>query len=384
MPRIVVVTPYFPSSAHPHSGRSSYETLKELRRYADIQVICPIATYPQWSFLRPRSYLYRRASLDYAPPLISTRYLEYPVFPFLSRGVNGFVCAARIRALVEESRPDLVLNYWLYPEGYAAVSVARRLGVPSIVCSIGSDIRRIPEAVTRWFTICTMRRASAVLTVSRELRERVIGLGIPGEKVHAVLNGCDSQVFHPADRDAARRALGIAPQAELIVYAGSLIPTKGLRELKQAFLQLRPRRPNLRLAMLGAGSLRPELDGPGILLPGLCDVSAVVQWMNAANVFTLPSYSEGCPNVVIESLSCGCPVVATDVGGIPELIREDCGILVPPADSGRLAQALDEALSRTWDTEAISRSSCRGWDAVARETWNVCRAVLARSGGLGS
>ena len=133
--------------------------------------------------------------------------------------------------------------------------------------------------------------------------------------------------------------------------------------------------------MLGAGSLGPELDGPGILLPGLCDVPTVVQWMNAANVFTLPSYSEGCPNVVIESLSCGRPVVATNVGGVPELIRKDCGIMVPPADSGRLADALHEALSRQWDTEAIARSSSRGWDAVASETWSVCRALLAGSGG---
>src|SRR5262249_32926853 len=189
--------------------------------------------------------------------------------------VNGSVCASRVRQLVEKSRPDLILNYWLYPEGYAAVRLARRLGVPSVVCAIGSDIRRIPEAVTRRFTMRTLREASAVLSVSRELRERIIGMGIPAEKVHAVLNGCDFGVFHPVEKSAARAAVGVNPDAELIVFAGSIIPTKGLRELKQAFLQLKSRRPRLQLAMVGAGSLRPELEGAGILFPGLCDTATV-------------------------------------------------------------------------------------------------------------
>ena len=378
MPRIAVVTPYFPTSANPHGGRSAYETLKQLRGYADIHVVAPIATYPEFEFLKPRSYQYRKPAFDYEPPLIRTDYVEYPVFPVVSRPANGFICASRIRPILEKIRPNLILNYWLYPEGYATVSMARRLGVPSVVCAIGSDIRRIPEPVTRWFTMRTLRNSTAVISVSRELRERIIQMGIPGQKVHAVLNGCDSDIFHPADQASARAALGLDSECELIVYAGSLIPTKGLRELKQAFLELRPRHRRLQLAMLGAGALRPELEGPGILLPGSCDTGTVARWMNAADVFTLPSYSEGCPNVVIEALACGRAVVASNVGGIPELLSGECGIMVPPADADKLAEALHEALVQPWDRDLIAQSSRRGWDEVARETWEVCRPLLEK------
>ena len=376
MARIAVVTPYFPTSTNPSGGRSAYETLKELRRYADVQVIVPTATYPRWEILKPRSYLYTRPSLDYSPSLVKAKYLEYPAIPIVTRPINGFVCASRIRRQIEEYRPDLILNYWLYPQGFAAVMVARRLKIPSVVCAIGSDIRRIPDPLTRWFTLRTLHRASAVLTVSRELRDRVIGLGVPPGKAHAVLNGCDFSIFHPMDRSAVRAALGLQPDTKLILYVGTLKPSKGLRELKQAFLQLRAQDNRVCLAILGAGPLRPELEGAGIRFLGVCDADTVARWMNAADVLTLPSYSEGCPNVVVEALSCGRPVVATNVGGIPEVLGNDCGILVPPADVLRLAEGLRQSLSQSWNSEAISRSSRREWGQVAAETWEVCRSLL--------
>jgi glycosyltransferase involved in cell wall biosynthesis len=97
--------------------------------------------------------------------------------------------------------------------------------------------------------------------------------------------------------------------------------------------------------------------------------------MRAADVFCLPSYSEGCPNVVVEALACGRPVVATKVGGIPELVNETCGMLIPPRNAGELAKALDRALSKPWDSEEIARTFTRSWETVAAETLAVCRKV---------
>ena len=95
--------------------------------------------------------------------------------------------------------------------------------------------------------------------------------------------------------------------------------------------------------------------------------------MRAADLFCLPSYSEGCPNVVVEALACGRPVVATRVGGIPELVKGTCGMLIPPRDIGELRRALDAALSKQWDGEEIARTSRRSWKDVAAETFAVCR-----------
>lgn len=102
----------------------------------------------------------------------------------------------------------------------------------------------------------------------------------------------------------------------------------------------------------------------------------VARWLAASNVFCLPSYSEGCPNVVIEALACGRPVVASDVGGIPELMDSRCGILVPPRDARQLADALAQALDRPWNEDEIAGSSRRTWQDMARETLDVCRSVV--------
>jgi teichuronic acid biosynthesis glycosyltransferase TuaC len=92
-------------------------------------------------------------------------------------------------------------------------------------------------------------------------------------------------------------------------------------------------------------------------------------------VVTLPSYMEGCPNVVLEALACGRPVVATDVGGIPEIMSNQCGRLIPPRDAAALAEALDSVLDRPWDAAEISSHWGRSWDTVARELMEIFDSV---------
>jgi glycosyltransferase involved in cell wall biosynthesis len=90
---------------------------------------------------------------------------------------------------------------------------------------------------------------------------------------------------------------------------------------------------------------------------------------------------EGCPNVVLEALACGRPVVATNVGGIPEILSEECGRLVPPRNSAALAQALASVLDRTWNAEAISAHGSRSWGAVAEELLEVFESLVRKDGG---
>ena len=130
-----------------------------------------------------------------------------------------------------------------------------------------------------------------------------------------------------------------------------------------------PFRETLARRVAVAGYRRPR-DSAGTLRR-----AGIAQWMRAADVFCLPSYSEGCPNVVVEALACGRPMVATNVGGIPELVKEACGLLIPPRDAAALRRALDTALSKQWDSAEIARTSTRSWDTVAAETLAVCRKV---------
>jgi teichuronic acid biosynthesis glycosyltransferase TuaC len=350
--------------------------------WMDIQVWCPLAVYP--AFLRPRNFSYVRADPSYSPPDLPAQYIEYPALPLLSRPLNGPVCAHYVLPHLQRFKPDLILSYYLYPDGYAAVSAGKRLGVPVILGAIGSDINRIPDSISAFLTRKVLRSASFVLTVSEHLRDQAVRLGASTERTRAVRNGCDTSVFRLAGRAVARAGLGLDAETEVVVFVGWIAPTKGLRELLDAVMRLRNSHPRLQLFCIGEGALQPELEarakdaglGRSIRFLGWRDPLEVASWLAAANVFCLPSYAEGCPNSVIEALACGRPVVATNVGGIPELVDSESGILVAPRDSEALAEALSQALSRPWDEPRISQRSERGWDQVAEETRQICMECL--------
>jgi glycosyltransferase involved in cell wall biosynthesis len=379
--RITAVTSYFPTSARPYGGNSAFQTLRLLKPYASIEVVSPQEHYPGIPFLKPARY--EPPDLTWQPPEFETTYVSYPVIPFVTRPFNGRVVANILLPHVRMTKPDLILNYWLYPDGYAAVRVARTLGVPVIVGAIGSDIRTRNDPFTVRLVRETMQQADAVITVSEELRQNAIAQGVAAEKVTAIRNGCDTAIFHPGDRDAARMQLGCGVAGELIVYAGNLLATKGLGELLEAFVVLAKSRPQLRLALVGQGPYGDTLKrraamenvSDRVMLPGRCDAAGIARWMRAADIFCLPSYSEGCPNVVVEALACGRPIVGTDVGGIPELVKEGCGLLAPPRDAAALRVALVTALSKSWDSAEIARTSTRSWELVAEETLAVIRRV---------
>jgi teichuronic acid biosynthesis glycosyltransferase TuaC len=381
--KVTVVTPIFPIPAQPYRGHSEYEIVLALSRHADVNVICPFPRYPKWF---PPHFDYRHPDLSYSPAGVSTRYFEYPALPGVTRCINGLVCAKYLEAYFRESPPHVACNFWLYPEGYATVSVARRLGIPSVVCSIGSDLNRAADPVSKWLTRLAMKRATFVVTKSEHLRERAIRMGIDAGKVLTVRNGCNPAVFHLADRSAARAELGVAQGAELVLFVGRLDCAKGILELLEAFALLAKRRKNLRLAYVGDGpggeQLRRKAARLGlddrICLAGACLSQKVAQWLTAANVLALPSYREGYPNVVIEALSCGRPVIATDVGGIPELVTKSSGILVAPRDSRALASAIEKAMEQKWDEQSISEQFHRSWDEVAEELLLICEQAVQK------
>lgn len=379
--RIAVVTPLFPTREQPSVGQPIYYTVLGLKQWAEVRVFSPLPRYPSW--LRPTRFLYVRKDLTYRPPGVETEYFEYPVLPRIGRLFNGYICSRRLTPRLRAWKPELILAYWLYPEGFAAVLAGRRMGVPVVVGARGSDLRRIQDRATAWFTRRTLHEASGVITVSEELRQKALQMGARGDRVKTVLNGCDGTVFKPSDRAAARAELGIAAEARLVLYVGRLDEGKGLEELLEAAERMRDVK-DLLFVLLGEGLLGDVLRkrvasaglGDRVWLPGVSSRHEVAKWMAACNVFCLPSHSEGCPNVVCEALACGRPVVATRVGGIPELVNDTCGILVPAADTEGLARALRDALDAPWNSQTIAQQFTRNWDEVAADTFDICNRFL--------
>jgi glycosyltransferase involved in cell wall biosynthesis len=388
MLKIAVVTRYFPSSAEPWQGRSAYQKLRVLTREADVRVFYPNASYP--SLFKPRSRSYGKLDASYSPPDVKTSYFDYPALPLLSRPLNGWMAARVLLPHVRRFAPDLIFSFFLYPDGYAALKIGKALAVPVVVVSIGSDINRIGDPLSAMHTRTVLREADFLVTVSGDLRNKAVAMGASAEKTRAIINGCDLSVFHVRDRLEARRKLGIDPAAEAVVYIGRMDVKKGLHELVEAAASLRPTRANLQVYLIGEGPDRTLIESAiqannaaGYIhaLPG-CAFDDVAVWMAAADLITLPSYMEGCPNVVLEALASGRPVVATNVGGIPEILSNECGQLVPPRAPGALAEALASVLDKTWDAEAISAHGSRSWETVAAELLEIFKlCVSARKAG---
>lgn len=382
--KVAVVTRYFPSSGEPAQGRSLYETLRLLGGNAEVKVFYPNAAYPR--LLQPRSRTYKRLDLAFRPPDVNVEYFNYAALPLISRPLNGWMSTWALLPHICNFAPDVIFGCFLYPEGYAALKIAHTLRVPVAVMSIGSDLNRIGDSLSERFTRTVLRQADAIVTVCDDLRKTAVAKGAPAATTKAVLNGCDLRVFRPQDRYQARTRLGIDTSSEAVVYVGRLDLKKGLSELVKAAAALHPNRPRLHCYLVGRGPDRPAVEdairacqaGAFVhLIPG-CAFEEVATWMSAADAVTLPSYMEGCPNVILEALASGRPVVATKVGGIPEILDNSCGRLVPPRDPAKLAEALESVLAAEWNPEAICAHGSRSWTAPAGELMDIFQSLITR------
>ena len=386
--RIALVTPILPLAHDRTRGRYIFETAAALGRRADVRVYFQLNRYPQRGPLGWRTLL--RGDVDEPCSIegLDVECFSYPSIQFATRLLNGLTSSRFLTPRVAAFAPDVVIGYWIYPDGFAALRAARRLRVPCVVGALGSDVH-VRSGIASWITGRVIRRADALVTVSEAMRAAALrDFGADGARVHTIVNGFNTGVFRPGPKAAARLALGLPPDDRLLVYVGRLVESKGLRELLSAFVPLARQLPDCRLALVGDGPMHAELGrlaaaaglGSRVTLTGGLEPQAVADWVRASDLLTLPSWSEGYPNVVVEALACGRPVVASDVGGTGEIVDPSNGLLVPPRDPAALLQALTVAMVRGWDHAGIAARMTRTWDDVAGETLLVCKQVIERAG----
>jgi glycosyltransferase involved in cell wall biosynthesis len=287
--------------------------------------------------------------------------------PVLSRPFNGRLFARAIEPIVRRARFDMVLASWAYPDAYGVMLVAEKLKFPFATAVLGSDVNAFFENPTRKQQILRALRASRVVFAkSKALQSRLAAEGIESVIDY---NGIDREKFRPLDRTKACRQLGLDPKRRRVLYVGNLLPVKGPTVLASAAEELQ----DVEVVFVGHG---PEKIGTGRCV-GARAHEEIPSWMNAADVLCLPSLNEGLPNVALEAMACGLPVVASRVGGVPEIIREGAnGFLVPPSDPNALAEALRRALATKWDSEAIRASVSQfDWDVNARALFGVLEKI---------
>ena len=388
--RVLAITKIFPNALEPLSAPFNRQQFAALAKRCHVEVMATVPWFPGAGLLSKWSSAGKLADVP-AREVIEGIAVSHPrtlFVPRLAHATWGPLYAASIAPALRGLRGkfDVVLGSWAYPDGFAAVIAARLLGLPCVVKLHGSDINIIakipgPRRLSAW----ALPKANKVVAVSRALADEVAALGVPRDKIAIVMNGVDASLFHPRDRAAARAELGLPP-GPLALYVGNLKVEKGVLDLAAAWKIAAEATPGATLAIIGGGPAKAELEaaiGERVMLLGPQPLAKIPTWMAACDVLVLPSHAEGTPNVVLEALACGRRVVATDVGGIPDLItNETLGQLVPLRDPKALAVALAHALTAPYDPAEVAQLGARGgWDASAAALHQVLSEAAGASVG---
>jgi glycosyltransferase involved in cell wall biosynthesis len=377
--RILILTSLYPNPWEPHRGQFNRQQFAALAERHEVRLIAPVAwteRVRRSADISPQQYILRDGLVIEHP-----RYV-YP--PKILRSWHGACYYHSIKRAfhraVQALRPQVVLASWGYPDAWAGLKLARGVNLPLAAKVHGSDVLLLASGGgRRRQTIEALTGADAVITVSRQLTERAAQLGVEPARLHLNYNGVDAELFQPGPASAARAKLNLSADP-LVLFVGNLVAVKGLNVLIDACALLRDRGTPFQCRLIGQGPLRRALLRRIqeaalthlVQLHGPCPLEQLPDWYRAANVLVLPSFSEGIPNVILESQACGTSVVASRVGGIPEILDDES--MVPPNDPRLLADAIERTIERP---NVVSRP-LTSWTDSAAQLAEILSGVVER------
>jgi teichuronic acid biosynthesis glycosyltransferase TuaC len=354
--RIVTFTTLYPSERRPQHGIFVETRLRKLVESGAVEarVVAPCPWFP---FTSPGFGQYAEFART---PRREERFglrVDHPRYPLLPKiGMSSAPLALfaamlpLLRRQINEGQDfDLIDAHYFYPDGVAAVMLGQVLGRPVVVTARGTDLNiipnyRVPRRWIRW----AARHAAGLVTVSSGLKRRLEALGVSPERVRVLRNGVDLDRFHPYDREAARRAVGFARPTLLAV--GNLVMLKRHRLMVEALTLLA----GVDLAIVGEGPERGAIEGLArergvaerVRLLGRLDQDRLPEIYSAADLLLLVSTNEGWPNVLLESMACGTPVVVSDIDGIGDIVAlPEAGRVLAETTPTALASAIGDLLA---------------------------------------
>jgi len=380
----------FPNHAQPTWGIFVQQRLAALARRMELQVVSPVPVFgflgrwrpnpgpvcEQWQELtvyRPRFF--------YIPGIFKSWDAR-----FYARGLRSW-----LEKLCQKFSPDLLDAHFVWPDGVGVALLAGQLGLPYTITLRGKIYPCLEVPSQRRQCAEALQHAAAVISVSEPMAEVAQRLGVPRDRLHVIPNGVDTEMFRPMDnKQQLREQLALGREGRLLVTVAHLGPRKGHREVITALSRLSE---DVRLVIVGGDieggknvrALRRLINSlklrDRVILAGPQPYEKIPLYLNAADASVLASYREGCPNMVLESLACGRPVVATNVGAVPQVLTvPDHGRIVPVRDVNALTEALNQVLQSSWSAISIVQaSSVKSWDVVAEEIGGIFADSISRN-----
>jgi len=381
--RVLTFSSLFPNAVDPAQGIFVYRRASSMAGIpgVEIETIAPVPFAPDW-IKTPRWSRFAAVPGIESIGRLRVHHPRYPLLPKISMPLHGllmFLGAQKLARRLHAQKPfDCIDAHYVYPDGFAAVLLGKLLRIPVAVWALGTDINVFPlfptiRPLVRW----TLNNADGIIAVSAALKSSMVGLGAPENKIQFIGNGVDTELFRMGNRLEARRALGLPEDGKIMVSVATLREAKGHQHVIAALSKIAPKYPELRLYLVGEGSYRPQIEQlvqklslqDRVFLAGGRNNNEIPLWFNAADVSILASSREGWPNVILESLACGTPVIGTPVGQIPEILASgDLGVITEQNPEA-LASAIETALGREWNrTKLMGFAHSRPWKRVALES----------------
>ncbi len=355
---ITYFTNLYPLPWEPTRAAYNYQIVEALRQEADVEVLIPV---PATVWIRQ---LFKG----------NTRKSSATLFPFfflpgIGRRTYAFTMLLSmllcIYPLIKLAKSKHIIASWAYPEGVVATWFKRFFGSKVAIHCVGTDINYHFQYPARQKQMLkAFQRADRVITVSQDL----------ADKIHARAADVDIDVVYNGVSFEAFAASPLALQEGKLLFIGNWLKTKGIYELIEAMAVLKAKGYPAHLDIVGKGPEASQMAerieqlniGDAVTLRGPVLHKDIPVLLSQANALVLPSYREGVPNVIMESLAAGVPPIATAVGGIPEIIRDgENGILISDISPEAVAESIERALNSTWRAETLRQS-------VAPFTWKNC------------
>lgn len=394
MLRTITFTTLYPNAARLRHGIFIEQRLRHLLRTGEVEsrVVAPSAWFPSGHPRFGEWGVFGRVPAEEERHGISIRHPRYVLLPKVGMSMAplamALACRPVLAGMIRRGFDfDVIDAHYLYPDGVAAALLGRWFRKPVIATTLGSDTSILPNfRLPRRMILWAVTRCATVTSVCQALKDRLVQLGAPAEKIRVVLQGVDLDLFRPVDREAVRRRLGLS--GRVLLSVGYLTGRKGQHLVVEAL----PRLPDTTFLIAGEGRMEGMLRDRVRFL-GLADrvrfLGNVAQedlkdYYGAADALVLPSSREGLANVLMESMACGTPVVATPVWGTPEAINvPEAGVLMRERSSEALIEALRQLFANYPDRAATRRyAETFTWERTSRQHLEVLHAALGHPQGM--
>jgi glycosyltransferase involved in cell wall biosynthesis len=387
--RTLLFSTLYPNSVRPGHGIFVEKRLRELLSSGQVQtrVVAPV---PWFFSSHPRYGDYARWALT---PEHETRHgievshPRYLVLPKVGMHLTPFTLAFCARPVVQRLLDegfdfDLIDAHYYYPDGVAAALLARYFNKPLVITARGSDINLLGQfSIPRRLMLWSAQQAIASIGVSRALTQSMSSMAMPVNRLKTLTNGVDLSLFQ-IQSQWRMRALLNWPNTPTLLSVGNLVENKGHHLAIEALIHL----PMFRLVIAGEGPQRRTLErlalqsqvASRVQFLGQVAPEQLARCYSASDLLVLPSSREGWPNVLLESMACGTPVVATRVGGISEIISSpEAGLLMPERSVGSLVRTIEALWRELPAREAVRACTTKHhWQATTQGQLSLFRDVV--------